>query len=80
MSYPPDVCDQLIEILKYIPKDDYEKIPEEIIKELYRNCNSKSTFVYNQSLPLKEQKLLGGTIVALQEFSEKYWGLGRMVK
>lgn len=73
MNYPPDVCDQLIEILKYIPKEDYKKIPEEAIKGLYRNCNSERTFIYNQALPLKEQNLLGGTIVALKDFSEKYW-------
>ena len=73
MNYPPDICDQLIEILKYISKEDYKKIPQDIINYLYGNCNSKSTFIYNQALPLKNQHLLGGTIAALEVFSEKYW-------
>ena len=73
MNYSPDVCDQLVEILKYIPRSYSEKVPQEVVRYLYENCNSESTFIYNQALPLKEQKLLGGTIAALKEFSEKYW-------
>ncbi|MCR5572902.1 MAG: hypothetical protein K6F57_03975 [Candidatus Saccharibacteria bacterium] len=73
MNYSPNVCDQIVEILKYIPWSYRKKIPQKVIKYLYENCNSEGTFVYNQALPLEEQELLGGTIVALQEFNEKYW-------
>lgn len=73
MSYSPETCDQLIEVLKYIPKDEYEKIPREVISDLYSNCNSESTFVYNQALSLEEQGLSDETLAALREFSEKYW-------
>lgn len=73
MNYSPEVCDQLIEVLKYIPKSEYEKIPQEVITELYSNCNSESTFVYNQALPLGEQGLSDETLAALREFSQKYW-------
>ncbi len=73
MNYSPNVCDQIVEILKYIPRSYRKKIPQKVIKYLYENCNSESTFVYNQALPLEEQELLGGTIAALQEFNEKYW-------
>lgn len=75
MNYSPDVCDQLIEILKYIPREARDKIPQAVIRYLYENCNSVSTFVYNQALPLEDQELLGGTVVALTEFNQKYWSV-----
>ena len=57
MNYSAETCDQLIEVLKYIPRDMYKKIPREVIAGLYRGCNSETSFIYNQALPLKKQGL-----------------------
>ena len=73
MNYSAETCDQLIEVLKYIPRDMYKKIPREVIAGLYRGCNSETSFIYNQALPLKKQGLSQETLAALKDFSERYW-------
>ena len=48
---------EVLEVLKYIPKDDYEKIPKKFLNLLKRNCNEKSEFRYNCALPIEKQDL-----------------------
>ena len=72
INYSPDVCDQLIEILKYVPKKDYEKIPRAVKEYLYSNCNQERSFIYNQALPLNKQHLSEETRLALRELFGKY--------
>jgi len=79
MNYSSNVCDELLQVLKYIKQEDREKIPKDVINYLYSNCNSEPSFIYNQALPLKDQKLLIETSTALQDFGKKYWGWDKVM-
>ncbi|MBQ2695187.1 hypothetical protein IJG04_00910 [Candidatus Saccharibacteria bacterium] len=74
MDYSSKTCDELIEILRYIPKEYYVLLPDELVNYLHRNCNSESTFVYNRAKPLKEQGISDETKIALRDIGKRYWG------
>lgn len=48
---------EVLEILKYIPLNDYNKIPQKYIKHLEENCDENSEFVYNVALPFDKQEI-----------------------
>ena len=73
MSWSAEVCDELLEVLKYIPKQDYEKIPRETLSYLYANCNTKSSFIYNQALSFSEQEISEEAKGILRKFKKEYW-------
>lgn len=64
---------EVIEILKYIPKEDYNKIPRKLILFLEQNRNEKNTFVYNVAIDFKKQNISKEAKVILAFISEKYW-------
>lgn len=44
-------------ILDYMPEEDYNKIPEEIIKYIYDNMEEDKNIVVNPDIPLEEQDI-----------------------
>ena len=64
---------EVIEILKYIPKEDYDKIPKEKIKLFELKANKNHHFVYNSNLTLDEQNVSkrGKAIIAI--LFRDYW-------
>lgn len=64
---------EVLEILKFIPKEDYEKIPKEKIKLFETNSNKNYNFKYNPILTLDEQETskLAKTIIAI--LFRDYW-------
>jgi len=48
---------EVIEVLKYIPIDEYKKIPKNYITYMEENCSEKSTFIYNHALPFDKQNI-----------------------
>lgn len=63
---------EVLEILKYIPKSDYEKIPENVIHEYRIKSNLQYQFKYNENLPLKYQNLSSDTLDILAVLYKKY--------
>ena len=64
---------EVLEILKYIPVEDYNKIPKTKIELFKTNANNDYSFTYNPSKTLEEQevsKLTKGIIAIL---SRDYW-------
>lgn len=64
---------EVLEILKYISKEDYEKVPLEMIEIMEDNC-SKDYFVeYNPDISLKDQNISeeAQTIIAI--LFRDYW-------
>lgn len=49
---------EVLEILKYISKEDYNRIPIEQIKLFEANANSNHIFSYNPEKTLDEQNVL----------------------
>lgn len=66
-------CKEVIEILSYIPKEDYAKIPSEIINVLENDKDENYNFEYNPRKTLNEQNVSkqAKTIIAI--FFRDYW-------
>ena len=52
---------EVYEILNYLDKDDYNKIPKNIINALKENRDSEYNFFVDESIPFYEQNLLEET-------------------
>lgn len=48
---------EVLEVIKYLPKKDYDKIPPKTINLLEQNCDESSDFTYNIALPFDKQEL-----------------------
>lgn len=48
---------EVIEVLNYLPIEEYKKIPKRYITFMEENCSEKSTFVYNIALPFEKQNI-----------------------
>jgi len=64
---------EVLEILKYIPQEDYNKVPKDEIELLEANANRNYVFAYNPDQTLEEQgvsKIARGVIAI---FFRDYW-------
>ncbi len=48
---------EVLEILKYLPVEEYKKIPKEEIEFYQNNCDKQYKFTINPRLDLKEQNI-----------------------
>ena len=64
---------EVLEILKYISKEDYNKIPKQKIDLFKANSNKEYSFIYNPEKTLDEQNVskLSKTIIAI--LFRDYW-------
>ena len=71
---------EILEILKYIPKEDYNKIPQSIIEGFKDNSNEECSFHYDPNKTLQEQNvsdIAKGIIIIL---FRDYWADERQRK
>lgn len=64
---------EVLDILKYIPKEDYDKIPRKTIQLLEANRNEKSEFTYNVALPFDKQDISKDAKVILAILYRNCW-------
>ena len=64
---------QLLEILKYIPEEDYEKIDKDELKYLEQNANPNLSFDYNPDIDLNNQNVSTLTKYLIIILYKKYW-------
>ena len=64
---------EVLEILKYISKEELNKIPSNMIEMFKANASTESKFVYNPEKTLKEQNVseIARTIIAI--LVRDYW-------
>jgi len=48
---------EVIEVLNYIPMNEYKKIPKKYISFMEENCSENSPFIYNIALPFDKQNI-----------------------
>lgn len=48
---------EVIEVLNYIPMNEYKKIPKKYIVFMEENCSENSSFTYNIALPFDKQNI-----------------------
>lgn len=72
-TYYRKACKEVIEILSYISKEEYNKIPQEIIKVLENDKDDDYNFKYDPNKTLDEQNISkqAKTIIAI--FYRDYW-------
>lgn len=54
-----DAYAEVIEVLNYIPMNEYKKIPKKYIVFMEENCSENSSFKYNIALPFDKQNISG---------------------
>ena len=64
---------EVLEILKYIPVEDYNKIPKAKIELFKRNENNNYNFTYNPNKTLKEQGVSKITRCIIAILFRDYW-------
>ena len=64
---------EVLEILKYVPKEDVEKIPKDILQTLEKCANKNYIFKINKELPFEKQVLMEETKSILANFFRDYW-------
>ena len=64
---------EVLDILKYISKEDYEKIPKSKIKVFEENCNKNYSFTYDENKTLDEQNVSEITKVIIAILFRDYW-------
>lgn len=63
---------EVISILQYLNKEEYNKIPKDYIYMLNSEKDKNYTWVYNESKPLKNQNILEYTKYILADINMKY--------
>ena len=64
---------EVLEILKYISKEQYNKIPNELIKVYEENSDKNYYFKYNPEKTLEEQNVLKITKTIIAILFRDYW-------
>lgn len=64
---------EVLDILKYISKEDYEKIPKSKIKVFEENSNKNYNFTYDESKTLEEQNVSEITKAIIAILFRDYW-------
>lgn len=64
---------EVLDILKHISKEDYEKIPKSKIKVFEENCNKNYNFTYDENKTLDEQNVSETTKVIIAILFRDYW-------
>lgn len=66
-------CTQVLEIVKYFPKADYDKIPVEVIEKMKANMDKNYQFVINPRIDLDAQGLLSETKAIIISLFKNYY-------
>lgn len=69
----PKAYKEVLEILKYVPNEKVDKIPEKLICTFEHKKDSEHVFYYDKTKNLDEQKLLSETKAILANIYTDYW-------
>lgn len=72
-SLMPKAYVEVLEILKYIPWEEYNKIPSEIIENMQKNKDNDYKYIVTDFDNFQEQKMLKETETILAVMFEDYW-------
>ena len=63
-------CTEVLELLNYISKEDYNKVPKDVIQVLEKNKKNDMTFLYNPWKDINEQEMSAIGRLMLASFLE----------
>lgn len=64
---------EVLEVLKHMSKDDYDKIPKEMIDMFQTNCNNEYQFRYDLKKEFEEQEISKRGKLILAILFRDYW-------
>lgn len=64
---------EVLEVLKYIPKEDFEKVPKDIIETLENKKDMEYKYELNKNVAFENQILMQETKAILANFFRDYW-------
>ena len=64
---------EVLEVIKYLPLEEKEKIPKKVLNKLMGEADENSTFVYNLGVPFEKQAISDEAKQILADFSRRYW-------
>ena len=64
---------EVIEILKFISEEEYEKVPKDLIELFESNSNKEYSFLYNPNKTLDEQKVSKKAKAIISLLYRDYW-------
>lgn len=64
---------EVLEVLKYIPKEDLEKVPKDIIETLETKKDTEYKYELNKNVVFENQILMKETKAILANFFRDYW-------
>ena len=64
---------EVLEILKHMPKKDYNKVPKEKINFYASNCEKEYTYKLNPNVNFNNQKMTEITKAILANLYRDYW-------
>ena len=70
-------CKEVSEILRYVSKDDFEKIPQEILNIFEEKMDKNYDFHYDENKEFEEQILLIETKAILANLFRDYWSTAK---
>lgn len=74
------VCREVLDVLKYIPTNYYERINRLFLEKLENNADSKYSIVINKDSKFDDLKISPKTKEVITMISEKYWNIdGKIV-
>lgn len=66
-------CTEILEILKYLSNEDYEKIPKDEINFFEQNKDTDYSFKFNENLSFEEQAILPETKAIIVKLYKDYF-------
>ena len=69
----PKAYTEVLEVLKYVEKEDYDKIPNDVIKVFEDNCDKSYDFHFDARKTMEENNLLKETYSLLAFLYRDYW-------
>lgn len=69
----PKAYKEVIEILKYVPQESVDKIPDEMINVFKTKMDKSWNFIVDINKPFEEQKLLEETKAIFANIFRDYW-------
>ncbi len=71
-NYKKAYC-EVLEILQYVPKDDQNKIPKDILDTMKENADEDYRFHMDTNISFDKQNLMSETKAILANFYRDYW-------
>lgn len=66
-------CTEVLEVMNYVSKEDYNKVPKEVIQTLEKNKKVGLMFLYNPWKDINEQEISEKGRLMLASFFRDYW-------